>query len=138
MRALFLIAFIAIFFSSCVTTISFTPIPCSQFTNCQETIHKTLLKQSPVPKMVDVTDKLMSWDYGTYYHDSWSSTTQQRYFTFFFEDIYDMRVVHDNSGRYEIRFRSRTSKNTYIIFLWDKQIAIEGYSAINCMIESTK
>jgi len=138
MRISIFLVLLALLLSNCIRTVDVTPIPCNQFDDCKETIQKILLKQSPVPSDVTVTDETFAWSYDTYDYDEWTgNTTSRRLFKFFYEDIYDMRVVHDNSGRFEIRFKSKTSKDTYMIFLYDKQHAIQGYSAINCMIESS-
>ena len=97
-----------------------------------------LQKANKVPKEIQVTEECitLTYDKDIHHHVTGGTTTHTQHKTVYFKDIEKLRVIHDNSGRYEIRFYNKAIRKKDIIFLYDKDYAIQGYSAIKCMIEN--
>lgn len=137
-----LLAFISFSISNCFSQVKFDSIPCEKFKDPKETIKKIFLvqKANKVPKGISVTDECiyLSYDKDVNHHITGGTTTQTWNSAIYFQDIQKLRIVHDNSGRYEIRFYNKATKTKMIIFLYDKDYAIQGVCAINCMIKKQK
>ena len=120
----------------------FDSIPCEKFRDPKETIKKIYLvqKANKVPKEIIVSDEsiFLSYDKDLHHHITGGTTTHTWNSAIYFQDIQELRIVHDNSGRYEIRFYNKATKKNMIIFLYDKDYAIQGVCAINCMIKRQK
>ncbi len=103
-------------------------LPCESLDNPKEIIKRTyMLQTNEVPMAIEVTDEYIKWNFKV-------SKPKIVYFKY----ISDLRLVDDNSGRVEIRFKNNATNDTQIILTLDQEIAIRGYSAIKCMIESNK
>jgi len=136
------LVFFSFFFSTCFSQVVFDSIPCEKFKDPKETIKKIYLiqKANKVPKEISVDDEriFLSYDKDVNHHVSGGVTTQTWNTAIYFQDIQQLRIVHDNTGRFEIRFFNNASKKTVIIFLYDLNYAIQGVCAINCMIKKQK
>ena len=126
--------------SSC-SPIVFEPISCDQFKDCRETIKKVYSVQRPdkAPYAVEVTNEYIETGktLDINHHVMGTTTSRQTSNRIYFKDIADLRVIHKWS-RYEIRFVNRANRFTTLIFLSDKEYAIQGYSAIKCMVDQAK
>ncbi len=134
-------------FSSCFVLnpskqLVFDPIPCDKFIDCKETIKKVYMVQKSklAPVQISVTDEYITWskDVAVQNYMSGATTTHLFNNTIYFRDIERLRVIDDDSGRTEIRFINKANKSEHTIFLYDKDYAIQGYSAIKCLIELNK
>ncbi len=121
--------------------VEFDPIPCSDLANAKETINKVYRSQraKEAPNELEITDKYIAWSkqksksgYWTY-----SRGTVTLSNTVYYDMISELRLIRYKK-HYEIIIISKSTKTKYKIILWDKELAIEGYSAIKCMIEQTK
>jgi len=134
-----LLVLFSLLVSNCFSQVKFDSIPCEKFKDLKETIKKIYLiqKANKVPKSISVTDEciLLSYDKDVNHHIMGTTTTQTWNSAIYFRDIQKLRIVHDNSGRFEIRFYNKATRKNLIIFLYDKEYAIQGVCAINCMIK---
>lgn len=131
---------ILVLISSCLPTLKFESIPCEKFRDCKETIKKVYLLQEPdkAPVSIVVTDEYIAWskDAAVYHKVTGATTRQNQQNTIYFKDIEDLRVVYDTY--YKIRFINKANKTSHAIVIADKDYAIQGCSAIKCMIELSK
>lgn len=143
MKKFLIFGAISILLFGCFTkTLTVNRIPCDNFKDCKETIKKVykLQKSDKAPISIKVTDEYISCSKHVTQYNFFTDATSTSYRTetIYFKDIKDLRVVRDNSRRYEIRFKNSANNTNNIIFLYDYNYAIQGYSAIKCMIELGK
>ena len=124
------------------TTLIVEPIPCDKFIDSKKNIEKVYMSQRPdrAPASIEVTDEaiFLTKDESIYHNITGETTVHTKKTAIYFNKIEKLRVVDDNTKRTEIRFYYPASDMTHIVFLYDKDLAIEGYSAIKCMIEKAK
>lgn len=99
-----------------------------------------LQKPDKAPVEIEVTDEYIAWskDVAVYHNVTGATSTHIQTNTIYFKDIEYLRVKDDNTSRFEIVFINKATKKENIIFLYDKDYAIQGYSAIKCMTEKAK
>jgi hypothetical protein len=117
------------------------PIPCEKFKDCKETIKKIFALQNPkkAPLEITVTDESIVWlvNQDVHHNVTGATTSHTMQNTLYFKDIEALRLVKDNKPHtYEIRFINRANRKTYIISLRDQDYALQGYSAIKCLMGS--
>lgn len=122
--------------------LQFTPIPCEKFKDCKNNIEKAYLSQRKayVPAYIKVTDEAIFFDKdeSSFHGITGATTVHSKRTALYFDKIEKLRLVDDNTRRFEIRFYYVPTKETHTIFLYDKELGIEGYSALKCMIEKAK
>ena len=123
------------------SNIEFDPIPCSDLVDAKEIIKKVYRSQreKEAPNELEITDKYIAWSKQKSKSNMWSysRSTVTLSNTVYYDMISDLRLIR-NKRHYEIIIISKSSKTKYKIILWDKELAVEGYSAIKCMIEQSK
>ena len=139
---LFIVLILSTLTSMCFSQVEFDSIPCEKFRDPKETIKKIFMlqKENKIPVDIQVNDECitLTYDKDINHHITGGTTTHTQHNTIYFRDIEKLRIVHDNSGRFEIRFYNKATKNKFIVFLYDKNYAIQGVCAINCMIRKQK
>lgn len=121
--------------------IDFVPIPCPEIKDAKETIEKVYRSQNEkyAPNQIEVTDEYIAW--GKQKSKSsflgYGRSTVMVDNTIYFDMISDFWLIK-SQAHFEIIIRSKSSKSNHKIILFDKGLAIEGYSAIQCMIEKSK
>ena len=116
-------------------------IDCEEFKDPKGTIKKVYTQQigEHSPNTIEVTEELMTWNKeqvssGDFWTGDNGNTTVSLANTVYFESIIDLKVI-TKRGRYEIRFTNKANGKEYIVFLMDKDLAMEGYHAIDCMMK---
>jgi hypothetical protein len=142
-KYLFLILAFALLSSCFSEQLVVDPIPCDKFIDAKKNIEKAYLSQriALVPASIEVTDEaiFLNTAESTIHNVAGPTTVHSRSTAIYFEHIENIRLIDDgNTERFEIYFFYTANKTTYKIFLYDKNIAIEGYSALKCMIEKAK
>lgn len=144
MKNYYFLFFVSVFLSGCFsTTLVVDPIPCDKFIDCKKNIEKVYLSQRAdlVPASIKVTDEAVFFnnDESTFHNVTGATTVHSKSSAIYFEKIENLRLVDDgNTKRFEIYFFYTGNRITYKIFLYDKDLAIEGYSALKCMIDQAK
>lgn len=144
MKRLIYCVFISVMCVGCFPKrLAFDPIPCDKFRDCKETIKKVYMLQNPKQAPIDVivSDEYILWnkDVSVYHNVTGATTVHNQQNTIYFKDIEELRLIDDNKpNTFEIRFINKANQKTYIIELHDKDYAIQGYSAIKCMMDSVK
>ena len=116
--------------------VAFEPIPCEKFKDCKETIQKAMKQQigNKSPNYVEVTDEYIRWDKVLAHPGYYVTTYSKKAHTLYFKNISKLVLV-SKKGHYEIRMFNKASGDVDMIFLYDKDLAIRGYSAIKCMMD---
>jgi hypothetical protein len=132
---------IFLIFSGCLPTLKFEAIPCNKFKDCKETIKKVYVLQKPnrAPKGIVVTDEYIAWskDVAVFHTVTGATSTHDFKNVIYFKDIENLRLIYDRSSKI-IAFINKANGTKHDIYLSDEDYAIQGYSAIKCMIEKNK
>jgi len=116
--------------------VAFEPISCEKFKDCKETIKQVMKQQirKKSPGYVEVTDESIAWDKGYEVPGAFVSAYRVTKHVLYFKNINKLELV-SKKGHYEIRMFNKASGDVDMIFLYDKDLAIRGYSAIRCMMD---
>jgi hypothetical protein len=113
---------------------------CEKFIDPKKTIKKIYTQQmkKKSPNSMEVTDEYFSWSKeetsGSSFIVYGGKTTISNVNSVYFNSIKDLRVIK-KKGRYEIRFTNKANGTKHFVYLKDRDLAVEGYYAINCMMQ---
>ena len=122
------------------SNVDFNIIPCSDIKDAKATIKKAYLSQDEkyAPNDLEITDESIAWGKQKTKDNFWVGKSTLILNNSIYFDMMEKLCMRKNGGKYEIIFTSKSSGKKYAIKLRDFEQAVEGYSAIQCMIDKAK